>query len=355
VKRRRCVKRWVGPSSTATTATYFYYDGWNLIQEGTGAAAAERIYLLGNGVDRIVCHYNYAHTRWRYHHYDARGHCILVTDPNGTLVEQYEYDAFGRPYFYNASNGWTSDIGDSAFGNRFLFTGREWLSDLKLYDYRNRMYQPELGRFVQPDPKQFEAGDYNLYRYCHNDPVNKSDPFGLFDVGFEGYGAPSLTGGTKDTVGNVALRRFIGSEGMFSRTQSGQQLALSAIRNAVAKSPNEPIRIFGYSRGAKAANDTARRAGAEGIKIRHEVLIDPVSILGQPQSLKIPPNVERADNYYQKSGGPFRGGPAANPSSTVVNTDVSGSGIDHNTIVAQALEIHYVTPLGSHIPEPRFR
>jgi hypothetical protein len=29
------------------------------------------------------------------------------------------------------------------------------------------------------DPKQFEAGDYNLYRYCHNDPVNKQDPLGL--------------------------------------------------------------------------------------------------------------------------------------------------------------------------------
>jgi uncharacterized protein RhaS with RHS repeats len=40
------------------------------------------------------------------------------------------------------------------------------------------MYQPELGRFLQPDPKQFAAGDYNLYRYCHN-PVNKVDPFGL--------------------------------------------------------------------------------------------------------------------------------------------------------------------------------
>jgi len=41
------------------------------------------------------------------------------------------------------------------------------------------MYQPELGRFLQPDPKQFAAGDYNLYRYCHNDPVNRSDPSGL--------------------------------------------------------------------------------------------------------------------------------------------------------------------------------
>src|SRR6266404_4514951 len=66
-----------------------------------------------------------------------------------------------------------------AEGNRFLFTGREYLGDLKLYDYRNRMYQPELGRFMQPDPKEFGAGDYNLYRYCHNDPVNRSDPMGL--------------------------------------------------------------------------------------------------------------------------------------------------------------------------------
>jgi hypothetical protein len=32
---------------------------------------------------------------------------------------------------------------------------------------------------LQHDPKEFAAGDYNLYRYCHNDPVNKSDPFGL--------------------------------------------------------------------------------------------------------------------------------------------------------------------------------
>jgi RHS repeat-associated protein len=30
------------------------------------------------------------------------------------------------------------------------------------------MYQPELGRFLQPDPNEFAAGDYNLYRYCHN-------------------------------------------------------------------------------------------------------------------------------------------------------------------------------------------
>jgi RHS repeat-associated protein len=118
-------------------------------------------------------------------------------------LEQYEYDASGQPYFYDA-NGNSIGVYDaqgrwagySLFGNRFLFTGREWLGEVKLYDYRNRMYQPELGRFLQPDPKEFEAGDYNLYRYCHNDPINKSDPTGLAYVsGLTSWGGGDWSSG----------------------------------------------------------------------------------------------------------------------------------------------------------------
>jgi hypothetical protein len=28
-------------------------------------------------------------------------------------------------------------------------------------------------------PKLFDAGDYNLFRYCHNDPIDFTDPMGL--------------------------------------------------------------------------------------------------------------------------------------------------------------------------------
>ena len=112
-------------------------------------------------------------------HYDARGHCILLIDASGGILEQYDYDAFGQPYFYTAGG---TRATTSMYGNRFLFTGREWLQDLRIYDFRNRQYQPELGRFLQPDPQEFAAGDYNLYRYCHNDPVNRSDPFGFEDI-----------------------------------------------------------------------------------------------------------------------------------------------------------------------------
>jgi uncharacterized protein RhaS with RHS repeats len=38
---------------------------------------------------------------------------------------------------------------------------------------------PELGRFLQTDPVGFKGDASNLYRYCHNDPEDFSDPTGL--------------------------------------------------------------------------------------------------------------------------------------------------------------------------------
>src|SRR5438270_788487 len=134
----RCVKRWVGGSSDvySNPATYFHYDGWNLLQEGNNAWGPARVYVHGTRVDEIVWSYNTFTGEQAFHHYDARGHCTLLTDSSGNILEQYEYDAFGQAYFYDAMGALTLVNGQpgSVFGNRFLFTGREWLSDLHLYD-----------------------------------------------------------------------------------------------------------------------------------------------------------------------------------------------------------------------------
>ena len=158
----RCVKRW----SDVSPAMYLYYDGWNLIQEGPSAASASRLYIHGARADEIVKQITPSNGWARFFHYDVRGHASLQTDSSGNIVEQYEYDAFGQPYFYDGTGQPMTVNGQpgSPWGNRFLFIGREYLSELKLYDYRDRMYQPELGRFLQPEPKHFAAGDYNLYR-----------------------------------------------------------------------------------------------------------------------------------------------------------------------------------------------
>jgi len=60
-----------------------------------------------------------------------------------------------------------------------MFTGREWIAEVGLYDYRNRVYSAELGRFIQTDPIRFDAGDVNLYRYVGNRSNILNDPFGL--------------------------------------------------------------------------------------------------------------------------------------------------------------------------------
>jgi YD repeat-containing protein len=103
----RCVKRWKGPASAGTPgynpATYFYYDGTSVVQEGAGAASAERVYVHGGRVDEIVA--SQVSGVWYNHHYDAQGNCILLSTASGGLQEQYDYDAFGYPYFYTSSGG----------------------------------------------------------------------------------------------------------------------------------------------------------------------------------------------------------------------------------------------------------
>jgi len=65
-----------------------------------------------------------------------------------------------------------------------------------LYYFRNRWYDPRVGRFVSEDPIGFAAswlqrGSFNLYIYSTNNPLYYKDPFGL-DIWFGAVGQLNL-------------------------------------------------------------------------------------------------------------------------------------------------------------------
>ncbi|TAN45529.1 MAG: hypothetical protein EPN22_02340, partial [Nitrospirae bacterium] len=153
----------------------FFYDGWNLLEEiqVSGLTSQVSAYVHGPRTDELVAKITASNTV--YYHSDVLGNVTHLTDESGNVVEQYKYDVFGNPTILSPVSGVLSS---SAYGNRFMFTGREWLGEIGLYDYRNRMYSPILGRFMQPDPLGLLAGDVNIYRYCGNEPVDYIDSFG---------------------------------------------------------------------------------------------------------------------------------------------------------------------------------
>lgn len=48
------------------------------------------------------------------------------------------------------------------------------------------MYDPSLGRWLTPDPIEYEGGDVNLYGFVSNEPTNATDPSGLREKPNEG-------------------------------------------------------------------------------------------------------------------------------------------------------------------------
>ena len=117
-----------------------------------------------------------------FYQQDHEGSVTYLTydAPSGQtpILEYYRYDVFGQPAIYSPDNQVRQA---SLYSNRFLFTGREYNANFGFYEYRARAYHPGLGRFMSEDPKLFDAGDYNLFRYCHNDPIDNVDPMGLAD------------------------------------------------------------------------------------------------------------------------------------------------------------------------------
>jgi RHS repeat-associated protein len=168
------------PPGFTQVTKYYIYDGERPILEYDGNGELAGYNLYGKGVDEILLRNDPTLTqepRTFYYQQDHEGSVTHLTDENGNVIEKYRYDVFGAPTILDP-DGVTVRTA-SIVSNRFLFTGREYNALFGFYEYRARAYHPSLGRFMSEDPKLFDAGDYNLFRYCHNDPIDFTDPMGL--------------------------------------------------------------------------------------------------------------------------------------------------------------------------------
>lgn len=145
----------------AAGGSAYGYVGSQIAAVYSGGALAER-YVPGPGVDETVAYYGSGTQRMVFA--DERGSTMGYTTTSGTAVIFNTYDEYGVP---GSSNGYGMQ-----------YTGQFSLPNAGGYYYKSRSYNPNLGRFMQPDTIGYKGG-MNIYAYVYGDPMNRTDPLGM--------------------------------------------------------------------------------------------------------------------------------------------------------------------------------
>ena len=201
-------------SGPAGTSTRFYVDNYERVQTGT---AIEHVYQLGHAIITRTATGEHTH----YLHRDQLGSIVAISDESGAIVRQYDYDAWGKP---GALAGLRSDHRDIT---NHGFTDHEHIGSAGLIHMNGRVYEPNLGRFLSPDPfvqDTTNLQNLNRYSYVLNSPLRYVDPTGFRSLLVDHWGDNSngLWGAIKGSVSRAfnraksGLQRFGGFVGGFA-------------------------------------------------------------------------------------------------------------------------------------------
>ncbi|MBI3291261.1 MAG: RHS repeat-associated core domain-containing protein, partial [Elusimicrobia bacterium] len=106
----------------------------------------------------------------KFYHGDHLGSVNLITDHTGQQVRLNEFSPFG-----------SLTRGEGTVDAPQKFTGKRLDDSTGLYYFGARYYDPQLGRFIQPDTIVQAPSDpqtLNRYTYCRNNPLIYTDPTG---------------------------------------------------------------------------------------------------------------------------------------------------------------------------------
>jgi len=114
---------------------------------------------------------------------DGRGNVVALTDQSGKVVDRYAYDAWGEQV--------STDATDERVAQQLRYGGYWYDEALGWYWVNVRYYDPEVARWVQPDPS--EQDGVRTYVYVGDDPIDLVDPTGTIAInpclGAKNYGA----------------------------------------------------------------------------------------------------------------------------------------------------------------------
>jgi len=205
--------------SAGSAVVRYVYDGARVLVERDKGGAVLAKYVYGAGLDEVLRMDRGTSSYYLFH--DGLGSVVNATDGSGENVESYGYDVFGKATVRNKGG---TIINKSTVGNAYLFTGREYDDNAVLYYFRARWYDPDLGRFLTPDPIGFAGGQTNLYAYVGNNPVGRVDPEG-YEMSWE-----ESMGLTNAVTGLVAgIFTGIGIVAIGASTLAGAPLLVSGI------------------------------------------------------------------------------------------------------------------------------
>jgi RHS repeat-associated protein len=168
------------------STTKFVYDGWQLVAELDASNALVRHYVWGqdlagkaeksSGVGGMLF-INTPLTSYLAG-YDGNGNLTtLVKSSTGTIAASYEYDTFGNTL---------EMVGEYAASNPLRFSTKFTDAESGHVYYGYRYYQPQTGRWLIRDPLG-ETGGLNLNGFVSNNPVNKIDALGLYELDVHYY------------------------------------------------------------------------------------------------------------------------------------------------------------------------
>lgn len=247
------------PAGQTSSTTLFAWDGdWMLQEIHAGSVSRDDTLVTyiahpdhGGPLARIAQGKRY------YYMNDHLGTPQELYDDTRKVVWAVDFDAYGQAREHIASE----------VDNPIRFPGQFRDKESGLYYNRYRYYDPEIGRYITPDPIGLRGGG-NVYAYVNGKPTQRIDPLGLngtLGVTWGGIGQAAaaeevLGGGPEDPIADIVAgvtiiggAAIIGGGALYNAItgSSSQSQAKAKPATDAAPCPNDPC---------KQLNDEVNRA-----------------------------------------------------------------------------------------------